>query len=258
MNKFKETALEAALKAGKLLEKNFKSASTFENKNRYDFVTESDTQSEKIIIDTIRNKFPNHTIISEESETLELNSDYKWIIDPLDSTTNFLSGIPYFSISLALEYKNEIILGVVHNPITKNTFSAIKNDGSFLNEQKIIAKKEIQLKDSIIVSGYKESVEGIIKGYKYTQELTIAAKRVIINFSPALDLCNIARGRINGIIDITSSEDHAAAYLILKEAGGIITNLDGSEFNHYSEGVIASGSNQVHQKLLNLYNDSQN
>jgi len=238
---YKKIATKAARQGGKILKNNFFDLNNVEGKGEHDIVTQTDIESEKTIIKIIKKFFPEHTIIAEESGTQSIGSNYVWYIDPLDGTSNFITGNPYFSISIALAYKNEIILGVVFNPILNELYTAEKNKGAFLNNKKLSVSKNKNLSGAILASAYSADENDIKQGLKTIETLALNSRKTVINFSPALDLCNIARGRIDGLIDNgTTPEDHAAGSLILLEAGGKIQNFESNNWNVAGKGIIAS------------------
>ncbi|MDD5062845.1 MAG: inositol monophosphatase family protein, partial [Candidatus Neomarinimicrobiota bacterium] len=148
------TALSAAQLAGRILREKVNTALEVDFKGRVNLVTEADRSAEKIIIDTISNHFPEHQILAEESPFVENGSEFKWIIDPLDGTTNFVHGFPFFSISIGLEYRRELILGVVSIPLMNETFRAFKDSGAFLNDKPIQVSKVEKLAGSLLATGF--------------------------------------------------------------------------------------------------------
>lgn len=240
---FLNLAVKAAKEAGEFLKTGFYSNQVVVGKGRHDVVSKVDLESEKSILDLITNNFPNHSIHAEESGTLEKNSDYKWYIDPLDGTSNLLLGIPYFSVSIALSYKSEVIIGVVYNPIVDELYTAEKGKGSFMNGENIRVSSQENLSNALIASAYSSDEKDIKRGLKTIEGLALHSRKVVINFSPALDLCNIARGKLDALVDNgTTPEDHAAGSLILAEAGGKIENYNKTGWNVENVGIIASNS----------------
>ena len=146
---------EIAFDAGKILSKHFGNISSINRKSTsIDLVTNADLESETLIVDSIQKKFPNDSIIAEESNTKESSSDFKWIIDPLDGTTNFVHNLPIFAVSIGLKYKNETVLGVVYNPAADKMFFASKNKGAYLNDKIISVSSSNTLSNSLIVTGF--------------------------------------------------------------------------------------------------------
>jgi len=238
---FQDVAIEAAKKAGEILLLGFNSNIEALAKGKHDLVSELDYQSEKVIINTIKLAFSDHTVVAEETGKSGTNSDYSWYIDPLDGTSNFLLGIPYFSVSIGMTYKDDVILGVVFNPILNELYIAEKNKGSLLNGNPIHVSHKKDIKAAFIASAYSSDESDIKRGLKTVEQLSLAARKVVINFSPALDLCNIARGKLDVLVDNgTTPEDHAAGSIIVQEAGGIVKNYKKNTWNVNEIGVIAS------------------
>lgn len=252
LEEFETVAIEAAKAGGKVLSTNFAEQSHVEAKGKHDVVTETDRASEQKIMSVITAHFPEHNIIAEESGIQDNESEYAWIIDPLDGTSNFITGNPYFSVSIALAHKNEVVVGVVFNPITRELYVAKKGRGAFVDGEKLNVLNKDDLSNSLLACAYAAEDEKIVAGLQLVKKLALSSLKVVINFSPALDLCNIARGRIDAIIDAgTEPEDHAAGSLILSEAGGIVTNFDDNDWDVRKIGILASNK-ELHLKLRNL------
>ncbi|NWF97630.1 MAG: inositol monophosphatase [Nitrospirae bacterium] len=250
---FLNIAIESAMLAGDfIISKLGKlSISDISQKQISDFVTKVDTESEKIIINTIRKKYPSHAFYTEESIKDRNSNSYRWIIDPLDGTTNYIHQYPVFSISIALEYKGKIILGVIYDPMRKEIFTAIKGKGSFLNGEKINVSKINNLKYSLITTGFpfrnKQFIEYYLKLFK---NIFLEVSDIRRAGSAAIDLAYIACGRCDGFFEIGLSPwDIAAGSIIIKEAGGVITGFGGgNDFLFY--GNIIAGNPYIHKELL--------
>ncbi len=249
---YKIIAIKAVKEAGKILKKEFSGVLDVKAKEKHDIVSNADYRSEKKIIEIIKKAFPLHAIVAEESGKSGKKSDYVWYIDPLDGTSNFITGNPYFSVSIALAFKGKVVLGVVYNPILKELYLAEKNKGAYLNGKKLHIYEKGSLKDAILASAYSSEEEDIRRGLKTVEKLALNARKVIINFSPALDLCNIARGKIDGLIDNgTTPEDHAAGSLIVTEAGGKIRNYNNQSWNVNEIGIIASNK-KIYNSIIKI------
>ena len=251
---FLEIAFDAVRDAGKVLVKYFSQlgVSDIKSKSTHDVVSVADVEAEEIIIKKITSHFPYHNIVAEESGTTSRNNDYTWYVDPLDGTANFVMGNPYFSTSIGLECKNEMILGVVYNPDLDELYHAVKNEGPYLNNRKIAVSNRSRLNEAFLTVGYAPEPENIKEGLNTVEKLALVFKRVSINFSPALDLCNIARGRVDALIDNgTTPEDHAAGTLILKEAGGSFQNYNKETWDVNTKGIVATNS-YLHNQLIHL------
>ena len=234
--------IKASEKASKVLIRDFGEVEKLQvsNKGPYDFVTNADLKAEKIIIEELKKAKPNYSILSEE-KGLENNKDRKtWIIDPIDGTINFLHGIPHFAISIALKDEKEIIAGLIYDPIKDEMFYAEKNNGAFFNNQRIRVSKKNNISECLFVTGGK-----IESNYDFSYRKSGSA---------ALDLAYVAAGRYDGYFQKKLNLwDIAAGIIILKEAGGLINEIDIS--NNKDINIIASNSNintKFKEKLVNF------
>ena len=229
--------IKASEKASKILIRDFGEIEKLQvsKKGPADFVTNADLKAEKIILEELKKARPNYSIISEESG-IEENKDKNntWIIDPIDGTVNFLHGIPHFAISIALKSKNEIISGLIFDPIKNEMFFAEKNNGAFFNNQRIRVSKKNQINDCLFVTGSK---------VKNIPDLLYRKSG-----SAALDMAYVAAGRYDGYFQNNLNLwDIAAGVIILKEAGGVINEIDLSIIENIK--IIAS-SQDINSKLL--------
>ena len=234
--------IKASEKASKILIRDFGEIEKLQvsKKGPSDFVTNSDLKTEKIIIDELKKARPNYSIISEENGT-EDNKDEKntWIIDPIDGTVNFLHGIPHFAISIALKSNNEIISGLIFDPIKNEMFYAEKNNGAFFNNHRIRVSKKNKINECLFVTG------GELK-----KELTLPYRK---SGCAALDLAYVASGRYDGYFQRNLNLwDIAAGILLVKEAGGVINEIDLSINENIK--IIAS-SPDINSKLLEKINN---
>ena len=235
--------IKASEKASKVLIRDFGEIEKLQvsKKGPKDFVTNSDLRAEKIIIDELKKGRPNYSIISEENG-IENNKDSKntWIIDPIDGTINFLHGIPHFAISIALQSNNEIVSGLIFDPIKNELFFAEKNNGAFFNNQRIRVSKKTQLNECLFATS------GIINN-----ELDLQFRK---SGSAALDMAYVASGRYDGYFqDNLNIWDIAAGIIIIEEAGGILNEIDLSNYKNIK--VIASSNDinaKLNEKLINF------
>lgn len=221
-----------------------------------DLVTEADEAIDKFLIKSILSHFPDHGILTEESGHIEGKSDFKWIIDPIDGTTNFANGIPFFSISIAVVQRGKPIIGVVDIPGTKEQFWAQEGKGAYLGRKHIHVSKTGDLKKALVATGfpYDRSSAQYKKTLKVREEFQHAALGVRRMGSAAIDLCYLAAGRFDGFWEYgLKSWDIAAGKIILEEAGGTITNMDGSRLNPKKEELLASNG-LLHQTMMDLIN----
>ena len=229
--------IRASEKASKALIRDFGEVEKLQvsAKGPSDFVSNADTKAEKIIIEELSNAKKNYSIISEEDGS-KINSDSEnvWIIDPIDGTSNFLHGIPHFAISIALKSNNEIISGLIYDPIKDEMFYAEKNSGAFFNNQRIKVSKKKEIENCLFATGGKEKV---ISDF-------ITRK----TGSAALDMAYVAAGRYDGYFQNNLNLwDVAAGIIIIKEAGGIVNEINLS--NHSNIKIIASSS-RINEKML--------
>jgi myo-inositol-1(or 4)-monophosphatase len=230
--------------------------SKIESKGINDFVTYVDKTSEKKLIGELAKILPEAGFIAEENQSLKKRDRYNWIIDPLDGTTNFIHGIPLFSISIGLMSKDEIISGVVFEPNQQECFYGWKNGGAFLNGQKILVSQAGFLSDSIIATGFPYSnysrLAGFIEAFTHLMKNTHGIRRL---GSAALDLAYVACGRFDGFFEYGLQPwDSAAGSILVKEAGGIVTDFKGST-NFIFGGEIIACTNQIHEPFLQVIND---
>ncbi|MSU44650.1 inositol monophosphatase [Candidatus Nomurabacteria bacterium] len=245
-----EIAIKAALEAGKILEKYFETEVLKEFKEDKSIVTVADKESEEVIKKIILETFPMHSILGEETGHTNNGHKYTWHIDPLDGTKNLSNGIPLFAISIALERKNELLVGVVYNPVNKSLFYAEKEKGAYLNDKRIYVSKD-DVHHSIISGGKSRKYEDRKICRRLMHDLPeMFTGMTIRDFgSAALDLAYVARGGLEATIQIgLHLHDFAAGALLVQEAGGRITGLDGEEWKFPQNYFIAS--NGVSHDLL--------
>lgn len=189
-----------------------------------DLVTEIDKKSEKAIVEYIRQRFPDHAILAEESGLSTASSDYLWIVDPLDGTTNYAQGLPIFSISIALRYKQDIVMGVVYTPMVNELFTAVKGQGAYLNGQLMRVSDKTRLIDSTLATGFPYDIaENPLNNVDYFSSLLLKTRAIRRMGSAAYDLACVAAGRFDGFWEMNLSPwDVSAAMLMVREAGGQI------------------------------------
>ncbi len=249
---FLEIAVESVQKAGRLIRDNRGTLSLGDIavKQAFDFVTRVDTESEALILDTIRKRFPDHHFLAEESLHEIETDDFRWIIDPLDGTTNYIHGFPFSAVSIALQYKREIIIGVIYDPFRNELFTAVKGGGAFLDGKKITVSTVSPMANALIATGFpfkrKELIEHYLTLFK---NIFLEVSDIRRAGSAALDLAYIACGRFDGFFEIGLGPwDCAAGSLMIKEAGGVITNFGGGE-DFLSTGNMVAGNALIHAVL---------
>lgn len=248
------TAVKAARRAGNLI---YRSADrldhlTVTKKSHGDFVSEVDRAAEQTIIQTLLEAYPDHAILAEESGT-HGESDFVWIIDPLDGTTNFLHGFPQFAVSIALQHKGIITQGVVYDPVKNELFTATRGRGAFLNDKRLRVTKRVNLADSLIGTGFPytkfEHMDAYIGIFKDLMQKTSGLRRP---GSAALDLAWMAAGRYDGFFETGLHVwDIAAGTLLITEAGGMVSDLHGSD-SFLKSGHICAGNPDIHPQLLQV------
>ncbi|MBI4844545.1 MAG: inositol monophosphatase [Nitrospirae bacterium] len=250
---FLETAVKASRIAGEAILHNLGKLSSWDidTKQRADFVTRADKESEDIIIKIIKQNYPGHAILAEESMNEASSSEYRWIIDPLDGTTNFIHGFPVFSVSIALEHKGEITAGVVYDPLRKESFTVLKGYGAYLNCKQLKRLGAADLSLSLISTGFpfkkREHIDNYLALFKKVFSKVSDIRRA---GSAALDLAYLAAGRVDGFFEIGLSPwDIAAGSLLIKEVGGIVTDF-GGEADYLATGNIIAASPSLHHELL--------
>ncbi len=249
-------AIEAALESGKFLKEHVGKIGNIERKigQETNLVTEIDKRSEAMIIKKIHDHFPAHAILGEESGSDEITSEYRWIIDPLDGTTNYTHGLPLYSVTIGIEHRGEIVAGVIYDPNAEELFTAEKGKGAFLNGKKISVSVNTTLINSLLVTGFpynvKENPGNVIEHFVTFLPLAQGVRRL---GSAALDLAYVACGRFDGYWEIFLNPwDKAAGILLVKEAGGVVTDFsnESSDIIYNPNTLATNGS--IHQQMLDV------
>jgi len=249
---FLETAVEAAKEAGQLILEGLGQLSKEDvnKKQAFDYVTTVDRAAQKSIVSAIRKTYPGHTFLAEE-ELEEGEAEYRWIIDPLDGTTNYIHGYPHFAVSIALEHEKEIIMGVIYDPLKKELFTALRGRGAYLNGRAIHVREPEDLGQALIATGFpfrdKEQIDSYLEVFR---DLFLRASDIRRAGSAVLDLAYLASGRCDGFYEIRLFPwDLAAGGLIIEEAGGVVTDFAGGG-DYIWTGNIVAGTPEVHRELL--------
>jgi myo-inositol-1(or 4)-monophosphatase len=248
-----EAAKEAAEKAGGMLKTNIDASRRIEYKGAVDLVTNFDRQAQKILFEHLSSRFPEHDFMAEEDLCEEKGSTFRWIIDPLDGTTNYAHRFPVFCVSIALEVRGRITLGVIYDPMREEMFSAIKGKGAVLNGKRIKVSSERELDKSLLSSGFpydiRESEENNLDHFSRFITKAQAVRRC---GSAALDLCYVACGRFDGFWELKLAPwDVAAGVLIVEEANGRVSNFRGYAFDLYDKEILAS-NNLIHDQMMTV------
>ncbi len=249
----KRVGVNAAIQSAEIIRNSLGNITAVSKKGAIDLVTEADTGSEKIIIETIRSKFPDHAILAEESGLNKGTSACKWVIDPLDGTTNFAHQLNHFSISIAFSLDEKVVTGVVLNPLTGELFSAIQGNGAELNGRSIRVSDEDKISDSLLVTGFPYNLKEIFDTLILRFSSCLKAARGVRRLgSAALDLCYVACGRFDGFWEQNLKPwDTAAGMLIAQEAGAAITDFKNKPFSIDKDEILATNG-KIHNKMISL------
>ncbi len=250
-------AIQTARDAGRVLAERFGRTLEITNKSELDLVTESDLASERLIIDRIKSHYPRHAILAEESGAsepadLEKESDWRWIIDPLDGTTNYAHGYPCFCVSIGLEHNGRLEIGVVYDPMRDEMFTAERGQGAALNGRRIHVSPTPALASALLCTGFPYDVRERSEFARHFANFIMAAQGVRRDGAAALDLAYVAAGRFDGFWEEGLKPwDVAAGALLVEEAGGRISNYLGEPLNIYTPPVVASNG-FVHAEMMRV------
>lgn len=248
--KIKRTLLEAIEKAGHLIKLSFGKKQKIRKKGEFNLVTAIDKASEKVIVDLILKRFPSHSILAEESPAVK-GSDCRWIIDPIDGTTNFAHGFPLISVSIGFERNGRLEMGGVLDPTRNEFFFAERGKGAFLNHKRIHVSKVKTLSDALVVTGFPYDRKKNPGDYLAMLRAFLTRVQCIRRTgSAAIDLCYVASGRFDGYYEMKLNPwDKAAGMLILKEAGGKLTDFSGNPLTLESVQNLATNG-LIHKEML--------
>ena len=246
-------AIRVAKDAGALLRDRLGTRIDIGHKGSINLVTDVDLASEKLIREAISTYHPRHEILAEEGGLTESNSEYRWIVDPLDGTTNYAHGYPVFCVSIALEHKGEVMLGVVYDPTREELFTAERGAGAALNNRPIRVSKIDDLTQSILSTGFPYDIKtSKLTNLDHWANFAMNAQALRRDGAAALDLCYVACGRYDGFWELNLSPwDTAAGSLIVAEAGGRVTAFDGGAFSNYKPEVVASNG-LIHERMIDV------
>jgi len=249
-------AIETALTAGQILLEKFGRKINISKKGDINLVTEADLASEKLIIERIRSHYPKHSILAEESgEAVIEGGDrlWKWIIDPLDGTTNYAHGYPCFCVTLALEHEGEIVIGVTFDPTRNELFTAEKGNGATLNNKTISVSETEELSEALLVTGFPYNAREREDFARHFNRFTHKSRGIRRDGSAALDMAYVACGRFDGFWEEGLNPwDVAAGVLLIEEAGGRVSYYDDSKFSIYQPPICAS-NNLIHAEMLEVF-----
>ena len=247
-----ETAIEAAQLAGKVIAERYPGGRTVTVKGYRDMVTDADTASEAVIIELIRGRFPGHAILSEEAGAIDVNSEYTWIVDPLDGTTNYAHRHPVFAVSIGLAERGEPLMGVIHDPLRHHTFVAHRGNGTTLNGAPIHVSGAASLSNAMVGLDWGHTNEVRRQILRYLQQIAPHCGTVRVLGSAALAMAYVAVGWLDAYFHVELKPwDAAAGMLMIAEAGGRCTTLEGKTYRVDLPGCLATNS-LVHDELLTL------
>ncbi len=249
-------AIEAALAGGEVLKRHFGSRMEISFKGELDLVTPADTESESTIVSLLSRRMPGVTILAEEGGESEGDADRRFIVDPLDGTTNFAHGYPHFAVSIAYEQEGQIAVGVVYDPLREELFTAEIDLGAFLNGQRLHVSAEGTLARALLVTGFPYDLkDDVAANLRHFNRFMAEVRAIRRDGSAALDLCYVAAGRFDGFWEEKLAPwDTAAGSLLVTEASGRVSDIVGDPFSCFGRSVLASNS-FLHDPMLKILNE---
>jgi len=252
--KFLNAAWQAASAAGEIIRANWHEPRLIDYKGPIDLVTSVDRAAEQSIVEVLQGEFPGHSILAEEeTETTGAAAEYRWVVDPLDGTTNFAHGYPQVSVSIALEYREQIIIGLVYDPLRRECFRAVKGQGATLNGAAIRISAVNEFDKALLATGFPyDSRENAVFYLSFFKAFLTRCQGIRRAGSAALDLCYVASGRLDGFWELKLKPwDIAAGALIVAEAGGSLSDFSGKEFSIAGNETLASNG-LIHDEMLQV------
>ncbi len=250
-NDYLHIAVEAARKAGSYQRHRFASSFSIELKGDKDLVTEVDRESERLIVEQVLARFPDHSILAEEGSCPRGDAPFRWVIDPLDGTTNFAHGFPWFCVSIALEAEGVPMVGVIFDPIHDELFTASKGNGAFLNGRRLHVSSRPSLDESLLGTGFPyDCATDPVNNFDNFMAFQRAARGIRRVGAAALDLAAVAAGRLDGFWELKLKPwDVAAGVLLVREAGGMVSGFDGSAYSISQDRILASNG-LIHDEMV--------
>jgi myo-inositol-1(or 4)-monophosphatase len=247
-------AVKAARRAGTIINRATQNLDllTVQRKGEHDYVSEVDKMAEQAIVETLLEAYPDHAILAEEGGA-QGKSEYVWIIDPLDGTTNFLHGFPQFAVSIGLQHKGVLNQAVIYDPTRNELYTATRGRGAYLNDRRLRVSKQTRLEDALIGTGFPYSDFSFMEAYmKMFMELMPKTAGLRRPGAASLDLAYVAAGRYDGFWEAGLKQwDMAAGVLLIQEAGGLVTDFDGGE-NYMATGNVIGGNPKIFSQLLQV------
>lgn len=248
---YQQAAVTAARIAGNYQKSRFTSSLDIEMKGDKDLVTEVDKESERLIVEHLLSRFPDHDIVAEEGSYPQKGSAFRWVIDPVDGTTNYAHGYPWFCSSIGLEQDGELIAGVIYNPVYDELFTATKGGGASLNGSRLSVSARSPLKNSLLGTGFPyDCASDPVNNFDNLIAFQKNARGIRRAGAAALDLAYVAAGRLDGFWELKLKPwDVAAGVLIIREAGGVVTTFDGSSYDIFNNRILASNG-LIHDEMV--------
>jgi myo-inositol-1(or 4)-monophosphatase len=254
MKELNDFAVNLARDAGNLLKEKFNSKHEVHYKGEINLVTEADKMSEDLIIAAINSSFPDHGILSEESPAQNSSAKLRWIIDPLDGTTNYAHGYPVFCVSIALENEGVIVLGVIYDPLREDMFVAVRGSGAYLNGKKLKVSPTATLSRSLLATGFPYDIRmSKDNNLNYFNLMAVEAQAIRRAGAAALDIAYLAAGRFDGFWELKLMPwDVAAGCLMVEESGGVISDMSGGQWDISSPNVLVSNG-LIHEQMISVF-----
>jgi len=246
--------IEIAKEAGEIAREGFQSNFEVDYKtNSSDLVTEYDKKVESVIINFIRKEFPSHSVLAEESGQSAKSSEFRWVVDPIDGTTNFAHGLPIFSVSIGVQRNGKTIYGVVNDVMMNTIYSAELGNGSYSNNNKLKVSSNFELKKSLLVTGFPYDLENYLPNISEKfSEFLLKSRAVRRLGSAAIDFCYVAAGVFDGYWEMNLHPwDMCAGKLIVEEAGGLVTNFTGKDIDIFSKEILATNG-RIHSQMREI------
>jgi myo-inositol-1(or 4)-monophosphatase len=248
-----QTAREAALEAGEMLRKGMDERKEISYKGEVDLVTNFDRAAQEMIVNRLSLAFPDHGFLAEEDLSQKPGGDFRWIIDPLDGTTNYAHRFPIFTVSIGLEFRGHLVLGVVYDPTRQEMFEARENGGARLNGRRVHVSQVAELNRSLLATGFPYDIrESRVNNVVHFNNFIMRAQAVRRCGSAAMDLCHLACGRFDGFWELKLKPwDMAAGAVIVREAGGRLSDFHGGEFSLVDSETLASNG-LIHEAMIRV------
>ncbi len=251
-------ARQLAVRAGEIQRTQLGQVRDVEYKETDEMVTRVDRLCESVVVQGISERFPHHNIVTEESEYPQTDHAYRWYVDPLDGTTNYVHGYRHFSVSIALEFEGEMVLGLVYDPMHDEIFSGAQNSGAFLNGRRISVSETGRLDRSLLATGFPYDVRrSQPNNMENFNRFSLASQAVRVDGSAALNLCYVAVGRFDGFWEMKLCPwDLAGGILIVREAGGRVSNFQNRRFRIDSGEVLATNG-LIHDQMVSILREAE-